>query len=101
MLKCENLFSVRLIHACHVGFSALVYILIFCVIQTHCVPLWDCEVNLMVLKLKGDFLLEAGGHVEHSLPMVSDSIVLVVLVCTGEELLIAFNHSVLISSHSL
>lgn len=55
----------------------------------------------MVLKLKGDFLLEAGGHVEHSLPMVSDSIVLVVLVCTGEELLIAFNHSVLISSHSL
>lgn len=57
----------------------------------------------MVLKLKRDFLLEAGGRVERSLPMVSGSLVsvnLFVLVCAGEELFIAFNHSALISSHS-
>lgn len=69
------------------------------IIQIHWVPLWDCEVNLMVLKLK-DFLLKAGRHIEHSLPMVSGSVIsvnLYVLVCAGEELFIAFNHS----SHSL
>lgn len=58
----------------------------------------------MVLKLKGDFILEAGGLIEHSLLMVSGLVVsvnLFVLVCAGEELFIAFNHSVLISSLSL
>lgn len=33
----------------------------------------------MVLKLKADFLLGAGGHVEHSLPMASGSVVSIFL----------------------
>lgn len=72
------------------------------VIQTHWVPLWDCEVNLMVLK--GELLLDAGGHVEHSFQMVPGSVAsvdLFVLICAGGELFIAFNHSVLISSYSV
>lgn len=54
--------------------------------------------------LKGELLLDAGGHVEHSLQMVPGSVVsvdLFVLICAGGELFIAFNHSVLISSHSV